>query len=343
MRNNAFVTALALSGEGRHIAGIYGVDVPREILWAMDIVPINVFGIDGSNIEAAEKFMDKKSCSLLKASYGYVITDRCPFSHFADVIIGTDYCRDKECMLYKLKNLKNVYIINEYKNAHGLASEYKNFIYFLQRKFGIKLDENKLASAIKKTNAVGLLIQEITDIYMRHPGIMGCHDLEGIIYGSQFIFDLDRRLDKLYQLKEALDSESSESDVPFDARRILITGPPLSGFRDEILKPLSSLNHAILTLSCCEGESYKIIDESSDLYYGLSQKYAAESLGEKLSLIVSKYNIDAVINVKIKGCNLQNEDYKHAGIPYFSITVDYNRDNYNKVLLRIKLFIDNIQ
>lgn len=144
MRHNAFVRALELKSEGKHMAGIYGVNVPREILWALDIIPINIFGIDGSNIKAAEEFMDKKSCSILKASYGYVIMDKCPFSHFADIVIGTDYCRDKERMLHKLENIKKVYIKKEHENVHDLILEYNNFVYFLQQEFNVSLDEDEL-------------------------------------------------------------------------------------------------------------------------------------------------------------------------------------------------------
>lgn len=301
MRHNAFVKTLELKSEGKNIVGIYGVNVPREILWALDIVPINIFGIDGSNIKAAEEFIDKKSCSLIKASYGYVITDRCPFSHFSDIILGTDYCRDKECMLYKLENIKKIYIIKEQKNAYELASEYKNFTNFLQQEFKTKLDENKLASAIKKINAVSRMLQEITDTYMRYPNIMRCDDLTSIIYGSQFIFDLDERLNKLYQLKETLEKILTEPVAPLNAGGILITGAPFTGLNDEIIKPLSSLNKAILTSSYCEGENYKIIDETKDLYCGLAYKYLAESRQDNLNRVISKYNIETVINVTIKG------------------------------------------
>ena len=344
LRHNAFVSVLELGSEGKHVAGIYGVNVPREILWAMDIVPINVFGIDGSNIEAAEKIMSKKSCSLLKASYGYIITDKCPFSHFAHIMVGTDYCGKKESMIYKLKKIKGakkIYIIREHKNAYTQVSEYKNFIHFLQREFDTEFDKNKLAAVIKKTNAVGLLIQGITDIYMRHPRIMNGYDLVSIIYGSQFIFDLDRRIERLSQLRETLNIMLPESDTTF--KRVLMTGVPLAGFREEILKPLSSLNYAILTLSGCEGENYKVANEEGDLFYNLSQKYEAENFCEKLSHIVSKYHIDGVINIKIKGCSLQYEDCSHLEIPHLSVTVDYNCDNYDKVLVHIKSFINNIQ
>ncbi len=301
MRHNAFIKALELKSEGKHIAGIYGVNIPREILWAMDIVPINIFGIDGSNIEAAEKYMDKESCSLLKASYGYVITDRCPFSHFADIIVGTDYCSDKERMIYKLENIKKTYIIKEHKNEHDLMIEYENFIYFLQQEFSVRLDEDKLVSVVEKINAVSKLIREITDIYMHHPDMMGCDDLRYIIYGSQFIFDLDERLDKLCQLRDTLDSELPES-APVSKGSVLITGAPLAVLNDEITEPLSSVNKAVIALSCCEGENYNIVNEGRNLYSGLARKYLAESCHENLDSIISEYKIETIINADIKGC-----------------------------------------
>lgn len=341
LRHEAFIKAYELKSEGKNIAGIYGENVPREILWALDIVPINIFGIDGSNIEAAEKFIDKEICSLLKASYGYVVTDRCPFSHFADIIIGTNYCLDKVCVINKLENIKQVYIINEHKNTADLASEYKNFIYFLQKKFNInKFDEDKLVKIVNKINNINKMIQEITDIYMAHLHIMGADDLLNIIYGSQFIFDLDQRICKLQKLKGILNRTLSESSIPFNSTgSILITGVPLAGFNKEIIKPLSSLNKAIITSSCCEGENYKVVDDFENLYFSLAQKYMPISREENLNCIIYKYNVEAIVNLITKGCKLQSEDYNDLGIPYINLNVDYNCD-YEEIVAKIKDFID---
>lgn len=340
LRHEAFIKAYELKSEGKIIAGIYGKNVPREILWALDIIPINIFGIDGSNIEAAEEFIDKKSCSLLKASYGYIVADRCPFSHFADIIIGTNYCFDKECMINKLKYVKQVYIIDEHKNTSDLLLEYRDFIYFLQKKFNInKLDEDKLVKVVKRTNEINKLVQEITYIYMTHPYIMGCNELLNIIYGSQFIFDLDERLYKLQQLMEALNMALYEPAIPFNTGRILITGAPLAGFNEEIIKPLSSLNKAILTSSCCESENYKIVDESKDMFFSLAQKYLAISSQENLNCIISKYNIVALVNLPIKGC--KSETYSDLGIPYLTVNIDYNCE-YEEIIIKIKSFINKL-
>lgn len=342
LRHKAFVTAFEMKSEGKDIAGIYGKNIPREIFWALGIIPINIFGIDGSNIDAAEKLIDKKSCSLLKASYGYVIADRCPFSHFADILIGTNYCFDKECMINKLGNIKEGYIINEHKNSADLVSEYKKLVYTLQQKFNIdKFDEEIFVNIVKITNNINKLVQEITDIYMMHPYIMGCNDLINIIYGAQFIFDLKERLSKFQKLKETLNIAVSESLVPFNTDSILITGVPLAGFNEEIIKPLSSLNKAVLTSSCCEGENYNIVNESGDLFISLAQKYLSVSSKENLNCIISKYNIKAIVNLKIEGCNLQKEEYENICIPYLPINVDYNCD-YKEVVAKIKSFITEL-
>lgn len=343
LRHEAFIKAYELKNEGKIIAGIYGKNVPREILWALDIIPINIFGIDGSNIEAVEKLIDKKSCSLLKASYGYVVTDRCPFSHFADIIIGTNYCFDKECMINKLKSNKQVYIINEHKDAADLVSEYKDFIYYLQQKFNIdKFDEDKFVKIVKKLNNIIKLVQEITDIYIKHPYVMGSNDLINIIYGSQFIFDLNERIYKLQQLKETLDKALSEPTVPFNTTgSILITGVPLAGFNEEIIKPLSSLNKAILTSSCCEGENYKIVDDFDDLYLSVAQKYIYVSSKENIYSIISKYKIEAILNIIIEGCKVQLEEYSDLGIPFLPVNIDYNCD-YEEVTTKIKSFINQL-
>lgn len=339
LRHEAFVTAFELKSEGKNIAGIYGVNIPREILWALDIIPINIFGIDGSNVEIAEKFIDRKSCSLIKASYGYIVADRCPFSHFADVIIGTNYCINKECMINKLENKKMTYIIKEHENTVDLVSEYRDFINYLQQKFNIdKFDEDKFVNVVKKTNSISKLVQEITDTYMTHPYIMGSNDLINIIYGSQFIFDLDERLNKLQQLKEALEMSLGEFAAPFNTGNILITGVPLAGFNEEIMIPLSSLSKAILTSSYCEGENYKIVDESKDIFFNVAQKYKAVSSQENLNQIIAKYDIEAIVNLKTEECKLHEEEFKNIDVPYLTVTVDYNCD-YEEVKKVVKSFI----
>lgn len=344
MRQMAFVSAYELNGSGKHIAGIYGANVPREIFWAMDIIPVDVFGIDGSNIKEAEKYMDEKDCSLVKASFGYVITDRCPFSHFASVMAGTDFCTHKESMIHGLEGIKDTYILKECRNAVKLVQECKGLIEFLERKFRVEFDEKRLADVVEKTNEECMMIREITDIYMQYPGIIGCDDLIEVIYGSRFIFDLDVRLKKLKELertmnhiKEVLFVGNRVDDIK---KKILIAGGPVEGMAEELLKPLSHLGN-ILSVSYCEGENYRVVKHNDDLILGLAEKYIWRDFSRVIKDIAEYYDIDAIINLKFSGCDCMDWRDGGTGLPYFQARINYC-SSYDDVLSRIKSFIEGL-
>ncbi len=336
MRHNAFIAALELKNAGKNIAGVYGVNVPRELLWAMDVIPINIFGIDGSNIKAAEKVFDENLCSVIKASYGYVITDRCPFSHFADIVVGTDYCPDKETMMHMLEDIKTVYIIKEKKNENYLALEYQKFVYFLQKKFNTVLERDKLLYAVNKTNEISKLINEITNIYMIHPDVLSASDLISIVYGSQFIFNLDERFNKLYNFKENLNEYAGKKE-PLNVSKVLITGAPMAPLNEEIFAPMIMKN-AIAAFSLCEGENYRITDCGKDIYYALAKKYLFENLSEHMKRIIEKYNITVLVEASARGCCVHNECFEASGLPCLKITVDYDKTKEENII-KLKEFI----
>ncbi|WMJ76173.1 MULTISPECIES: 2-hydroxyacyl-CoA dehydratase family protein [unclassified Sedimentibacter] len=339
MRHNAFIAALELKNAGKNIAGIYGVNVPRELLWAMDIIPINIFGIDGSNIKAAEKVLDKNLCSVIKSSYGYVITDKCPFSHFADIVVGTNYCPDKESMLHMLEDIKPVYIIKEKKDVGDLALEYKKFGNYLQQKFNTAINKDKFLYVINKTNEISKLIIEITNIYMTHPNILSAGDLISIVYGSQFIFNLDERLNKLYNLKKSLIEFAVEQET-VNASKVLITGAPMAPLNEEIFEPMRALKNAIVVFSQCEGENYCIADYDKNIYYTLAKKYLFENSLEYTKKIIEKYNIAVLVEAAARGCYVHNECCEASGLPCLKITVDYDKTEEDNII-RLKEFISD--
>ena len=48
-------------------------------------------------IPDAEKDLPRNLCPLIKSSYGFAKTDKCPFFYFSDLIVGETTCgREKE-------------------------------------------------------------------------------------------------------------------------------------------------------------------------------------------------------------------------------------------------------
>lgn len=323
-RRNAYVDAIYLKSQGRRVAGIFGRNIPREILWALDITPVNVYSIDDSNIAASHEAIDANSCSLIKASYGYTVTERCPLIYSADIIIGNDMCPHKTSMLSKLSTLKDTYIIKNCNNAPDLESEYRKFVKFMENKFSVRLDEDRLTDAIKKLNFISNITTDIVCIYMAMKCPINVCDLHNIVYGSQFILDLDERYAKLSEmyniLKEASDSDMSNKNK--DSETILITGAPLAGLTEEILKPLSQKDNvfAVFTPSLCEGENTSITELNINPYIALANKYVSNC-----DPLVENYkNISQIIDIRLLGCDILPEP--NHNLPGSSLTVNYGEN-----------------
>jgi len=344
-RRNAFVTALTLNSSGRKIAGIFGTNIPKEIIWAMDIVPINIYSNDGSNIEAAEKVLQKENCSLINASYGYAITNKCPLTHFSDIVVGNDMCINKLSMLSKLSDLKKTYILHEHNDVDNMVLEYKEFATYFEKEFNVEININKLTYAIKITNEINIKMQELFKLFISKSNLINIEDLYNIIYGSQFILDLDERYEKLSAITESIKIGISDNDINLNdnakIKRILICGAPIAGLIEKILKPLSKRSEviSILAPSSCEEESLFIADVSKDPYIALAEKYLSS---QNPNCLQDKYDFDAIINVNLKGCNVLPHTYKNQEKPQLLIITDYISDDNEKVLQELNNFINNL-
>lgn len=43
-----------------------------------------------------KKILSKEPCPMVKASYGFAVTDKCPFFYFSDVVVGETTCDGKK-------------------------------------------------------------------------------------------------------------------------------------------------------------------------------------------------------------------------------------------------------
>ena len=327
-RRNAYVDTIQLKSRARHVAGVFGKNIPREILWAMDITPVNVYSIDDSNIAASDGIIDKDSCSLIKASYGYTAAERCPLIYSADVIIGDDMCPHKTLMISKITEFKDTYIIKNHKTTEELEAEYRKFIKFTENKFSVKMDENKLNEVIGKINSISEITTDIISMYTEMKCPINVCDLHNIIYGGQFILDLDERYAKLSEIHNIL-KEASRDNIFFknkDSEIILITGAPLAGLTEEVLTPLSQIEDvfAVLSTSLCEGENYNIAELCENPYMTLAKKYSNDYDAVKE---IVKENISQTIDVRLSGCGVLPEP--DHNLPLSSLTVVYG-DNVDE-------------
>lgn len=59
-------------------------------------------------ISEVEKVLLSNLCPLIKSSYGFAITDKCPYMYFSDLIVGETTCDGKVKMYELLAQLRLV-------------------------------------------------------------------------------------------------------------------------------------------------------------------------------------------------------------------------------------------
>jgi len=78
------------------VIGFYCLYSPMEIAVAAGAIPLPLCGTRNDPIAAAENILRRNLCPLIKSSFGFAVTDTCPFFRFSDIIIGDTTCDGKK-------------------------------------------------------------------------------------------------------------------------------------------------------------------------------------------------------------------------------------------------------
>ena len=121
-RKNSFLALKKIKDQGTPVVGAYCTYFPREIAMAMGAVTVGLCSTSDETIPDAEKDLPKNLCPLIKSSYGFAVTDKCPFFYFSDVVVGETTCDGKKKMYEYISEFKNVYIM-ELPNTQNVAAQ----------------------------------------------------------------------------------------------------------------------------------------------------------------------------------------------------------------------------
>ena len=87
-RKAGFLKMKAAKESGRKVAGYFCTYTPLEVLDAAGMLSVSLCGMSNETIPAAETVLPKNLCPLIKSSYGFAITDKCPYTYWSDLIVG---------------------------------------------------------------------------------------------------------------------------------------------------------------------------------------------------------------------------------------------------------------
>ena len=158
-RKNSFLAIKKIKDAGTPIVGVFCTYLPREIANAMGAAVVGLCSVSDETIPDAEKDLPRNLCPLIKSSYGFARTDKCPFFYFSDLVVGETTCDGKKKMYEMLAEFKPVHVVQlpNSQTEDGYELYRKELIRFkevLEEKFEVKITEEAIAKEIKKRNGI---------------------------------------------------------------------------------------------------------------------------------------------------------------------------------------------
>ncbi|RHS77465.1 2-hydroxyacyl-CoA dehydratase [Firmicutes bacterium AM43-11BH] len=364
-RKNSFLAVKQLKDKGIPVIGAYCTYFPKEIAMAMGAATVGLCSTSDETIPDAEKDLPKNLCPLIKSSYGFAKTDKCPFFYFSDVVVGETTCDGKKKMYEYMSEFKDVFVM-ELPNSQSATSlqlwksEIVRFKEYLEEKFGVAITEEKIAEAIKEENEVRKSLKNLYEVMKHEPAPIKGHDLFKVLYGSGFKFDRKAIPTEVNALTEKIEKEYAEGKMLESRPRILVTGCPIGGATEKIVTAIEENGGVVVAYENCSGAKSidKLVDEENpDVYQALAERYLAIGCSvmtpnpnrlELLERLIDEYQVDGVVEMTLQACHTYNVETlairkfvnEKMGLPYINVETDYSQADVGQLNTRIAAFLE---
>lgn len=368
-RKRGFLRMKELKDSGAKVVGLFCSFVPVEIIYAAGALPVGLCSFTDEPIPAAESRLPKNLCPLIKASYGFALTDTCPYFYFSDLVVGETTCDGKKKMFELLGELKQTYVM---QLPHSRSTEslrfWKSEIIAFKEKveqfFGVTITDEELRKAIHRKNHEREVMRAYLELGKLDPAPMSGYEMGTRLDAGSFSFDLDQRC-RLVEERTAeirAEWEANRKGKPSLKPRLLVTGCPNAGVREKVIRAVEEMGADIVAFDTCNGmrDKVELVDESNpDPYEALAIKYLNincsvmspnDSRKEYLERMIDEYHVDGVIEIVLQSCHTYDvEAYfikrmvtekKH--LPYLNIETDYSQADKGQISTRLAAFLETI-
>ncbi len=364
-RKNSFLAVKKLKDKGVPVVGAYCTYFPQEIAHAMGAATVGLCSTSDETIAVAERDLPKNLCPLIKSSYGFAKTDKCPFFYFSDVVVGETTCDGKKKMYEYMSEFKDVFLMelpnSQSENALALwKAEIIRFKEYLEKKFDVTITEDDIREAVRKENKVRTSLKKLYQVMRRDPAPITGHDLFKVLYGSTFKFDRSVIPEEVEALVDKIEKEYEAGTMQEKKPRILVTGCPIGGATEKVIKAIEDNGGIVVTYENCSGAKSidKLVDEDNpDIYDALARRYLNIGCSvmtpnpNRLTLLgelIDEYKVEGVVEMTLQACHTYNVESlairrfvnEKKKIPYLSVETDYSQADIGQLNTRITAFIE---
>lgn len=364
-KKQSFLEVKKYKEEGKPIIGAYCSYFPRELAMAAGAIPIGLCSSSNDTVSIAEKTLPSNICPLIKSSYGFAVSDRCPFFYFSDIVVGETTCDGKKKMYELLADFKEVYVMElpNRQSEYGLElwkKEINRFKEYLEERFRIVITDNMIRDAIRLSNQNRKAVQGLYEVMKLDPPPMSGKQLFQILYGNKYQLDLKKVPDALKGVKERILEEYRRNPPNRKKPRILITGCPMGGDSSKLVDVVEGNGGVVVAFENCTGikAQDRLVDEKNpDVYAALAERYLMigcavmtpnDNRIQLLGKIIDEFCVDGVIEMILQGCHsdsiesisVRNFIHEEKHIPYMDIVTDFSKSDIAQLSVRVSAFLE---
>ncbi len=364
-RRNSFLAVKELKDAGIPVVGSYCSYFPQEIAMAAGAATVGLCSTSDETIAEAEKDLPRNLCPLIKSSYGFAKTQKCPYFYFSDVVVGETTCDGKKKMYEYMSEFKDVFIM-ELPNTQGeealklWKSEIIRFKEYLEEKFDVEITDERLRQACRLQNDVRRAMKSLYGVMRHDPVPIKGYDLFKVLYGSTFKFDKTKIPAEIQAIVEKIEQEYASGKMEEKKPRILITGCPIGGATEKVIRAVEDNGGVVVALENCTGaKTYdRLVDEDADdLYQALAERYLSIGCSvmtpnpnrfDLLGRLIDEFQVDGVLEMVLTACHTYNLESLHVKrfvteqkhIPYMHIETDYSGEDIGQLYTRAAAFVE---
>ena len=366
-RKAGFMRVKEYKENGGKFAGFLCSYTPNEILDAAGIASVGLCGTSNETVPAAEEDLPKNLCPLIKSTYGFAKSQKCPYTYFADIIVGETTCDGKKKMYELLSEYKDMHVLHlpqsqERPYAKTIWKEELEILkQHLEEKFGVEITEEKLRKAAHDRNRLRKAFCEMYGLQENVPPAMKGTEMMIALQQGTFTFDLEEQIKAVEKKVAAAKAayEAGERPVSEKAKRILITGCPTGGVIQKVGGVIENNGGVIVCLDDCSGErTMKMLvdEETEDIMQAIADRYLSihcsvmtrnDGRLENTKKMIERFKVDGVVEVVLQACHTFNVEatpmgrmVEDMGVPYLKLETDYSTTDSGQIETRIAAFIE---
>ena len=347
--------------EGRPVVGILCEYTPRELIMAAGGVPVCLCGGSAERIPAAEQILPSNLCPLIKSTFGYHLEGSNSFLEWADLVVAETTCDGKKKMFELMAETRPMFVLALPHNREATLgreqwiAEMFRLRNELERRFNVKVTDDKLRAAIRQMNEERSLRRELANLMRaEEPPFTGRQllDMKSII--SCMPADIQRY--------KSILSKAADIRVPRPGVvRVLLTGVPVVHGAERVVDLIESRSGLIVCQENCTGLKpiLEDVDENvGDPMQALADKYLATPCSvmtpntarlESIKRLAIEFRADCIIDLIWQACltyDIESAKVRKLAendlqLPFLRIQTDYSPSDSERIAVRVEAMFEN--